>query len=273
MVTIFDFNQIQLARNCLCSSRSVNLSDAYHDFVALDSIALSTFLKFHPPILFLNLSGRGFGYHQFTRVKLFIQLLLLTWNGKTTACDNDIVFLRNPKELFSEDSHFEAMVEVPKLHFSRNYPWSALNVGFMRVLPSELSISVYRFWLIRALNNMRHLDQRALTNMLHKKEVFVEKSTAWFNISEYTSIPQLFKLRYYDPVFVQNGAMMRSMAPQFRELAHQRHISEPYVCHLSYIRPKDKIKVFVESGLWFLARQNDVCSELPDKRLYQKWKK
>jgi hypothetical protein len=62
MVTIFDRTQIQLARNCLRSSRSVNLSDRYHVFVSLDSIALSAFLKFHPPVLVLNLAGRGFGY-------------------------------------------------------------------------------------------------------------------------------------------------------------------------------------------------------------------
>jgi hypothetical protein len=272
MVTIFDFKQITLARNCLCSSRSVNLSDTYHVFIALDSIALSAFLKFHPPILFLNLSGRGFGYHQLTRVKLFIQLLLLSWNVEATVCDTDLVFLRNPRELFTEDSHFEAMVEVPKLDFPRNYPWSALNVGFMRVLPSELSITLYRHWLIRALKNMNTLDQHALSNMLYKKEVFVEKSTVWFNISEFTSIQQLFKLRYYDPLFVQNGVMMRSMASQFRELARRRNISEPYICHLSYIRPQSKIKVLVESGLWFLAPQDRSCSALPDKRLYQKWK-
>jgi hypothetical protein len=162
----------------------VNLSDTCLVFVALDSIALSAFWKFHPPILFLNLSGRGFGYHQFTRVKLFIQLLLLSWQVETTVCDNDVVFLRNPKELFAEDSHLEAMVEVPKLDFPRNYPWSALNVGFMRVLPSELSITVYRRWLIRALNDMRHLDQNALSGMLHNKEVFAVNSTVWFNVSE-----------------------------------------------------------------------------------------
>jgi hypothetical protein len=122
----------------------VNLSDRYHVFVALDSIALSAFLKFHPPLMFLNLSGRGFGHQQLTRLKHFIQLLLLSWHVETTACDNDLVFLRIPKELFSEDSHFEAMVEVSKLDFPRNYPWSALNVGFMRALPSKLSITVYR---------------------------------------------------------------------------------------------------------------------------------
>jgi hypothetical protein len=115
MVTIFDSKQIQLARNCLCSSRSVNLSDRYHVFVALDSIALSAFLKFHPPVLFLNLSGRGFAYQQLTRVKHFIQLLLLSWNVETTVCDNDLVFLRNPKELFSADSHLKTWLKSQSL--------------------------------------------------------------------------------------------------------------------------------------------------------------
>jgi hypothetical protein len=108
----------------------------------------------------------------------------------------------------------------------------------MQALPSELSITVYRHWLIRALNDMRHLDQSALSKMLHKKEVFAVNSIVWFNVSDYTSTPQLFKLRYYDPLFVQNGVMMTSMAPQFRELARQRNICEPYICHLSYICPK-----------------------------------
>jgi hypothetical protein len=92
--------------------------------------------------------------------------------------------------------------------------------------------------------------------MLQNKEVFAANSIVWFNVSHYTSIPQLFKLRYYDSLFVQNGIMTTNMASQFRELARQRNISEPYICHLSYIRPENKIRVSVESGLWFLAPQN-----------------
>jgi hypothetical protein len=273
MVTVFDRKQVQLARNCLCSSKAVNLSEAYHIFIALDDFARAALLPLCPGVLFLNLSGRGFDYYQFCRVKLFIQLLLLFWNVETTACDDDLVFLKNPKELFREQSHIEAMIQTASLDFPRHYPWSSLNIGFMRVLPNEIAIALYQKWLNQALAKGRDLSQLALTNMLDKREVLVRDDTAWFNVSEYVSMNELFSLRYYDPLHVQNGVMMTSMARQFANMARQRNIGEPYVCHLSWIISRRKIQVFVNAGLWFLNANGDTCSTGPDKRLYDKWKK
>jgi hypothetical protein len=272
MFTIFDQKQLKLTRNCFCSSRSVRLSDNYHIFIALDPIAFSAFMPMHGAVLFLNLSGRGFAYYQFCRVKLVIQLLLLFWNVEATACDNDIVFLRNPKELFREESDCEATIEKPVLNFPRDYPWSLMNIGFMRVLPSQFTIALYQQWLIRALIHMGTLSQNALTQMLRNRQVYVLKSTAWFNVSEYVSGVHLFGWRYYDPLFVQNGAMMKRMVGRQGVQARQRNIREPYICHLSFVLPREKIKLFIESGLWFLTPDNETCGPLPDKRLYRVWK-
>jgi hypothetical protein len=272
MFTVFDKKQLKLTRNCLCSSKSVQLSDDYHIFIALDPIAFLAFRPMHPAVLFLNLSARGFAYFQFCRVKLFIQLLLLFWNVEATACDNDLVFLRNPKELFREESDCEATIQKATLDYPLNYPWSVVNIGFMRVLPSEFAITVYQQWLIRALVRMGELSQDALTQMLQGRTVYVIQSTVWFNVSGYVSGNQLFGLRYYDPLLVQNGAMMRKMVSQQGIQARQRNITEPYICHLAWVVPREKIKVFVESGLWFLASDGETCGPIPDKRLYWEWK-
>jgi hypothetical protein len=220
----------------------------------------------------LNLSARSFAYYQFCRVKLFVQLLLLFWNVEATACDNDIVFLRNPRELFHEESDCEATIQQAMLDFPRGYPWSIVNIGFMRVLPSELAITVYQQWLIRALVQMGELSQDALAQMLQNRIVYVANLTAWFNVSEYVSGNRLFGLRYYDPLLVQNGRMMKRMVIQQGVQARQRNITEPYICHLAWIVPREKIKLFMESGLWFLTQDNQKCGQIPDKRLYQEWR-
>jgi hypothetical protein len=273
MFTIFDAQQLLLARNCLCSSRSVGLPDDYHIFIALDEISLSGLSLMHTSTLFLNLSGRGFGYFEFCRAKLFVQALLLFWGVEATMCDNDLVFLRDPRELFREESDFEAMVQNPEeLTFSPSYPWWRVNVGFMRCLPSELGIVVYRQWLERMLSDMTVLDQNFLQRMLQSSFVFATNSTAWFNLSKDTSRNELFALRYYDPLHVQNGAMMTRFRSEFTELARTRHVREPYACHLAYIVPQKKIRVFVESGLWFLSPGNDTCGVRPAKHIYDPWK-
>jgi hypothetical protein len=226
----------------------------------------------HREVLFLNLSGRGFTYCHFCRVKIFIQLLLLLWNVEVTVCDNDIVFFRNPKDLFREESDCEAAVEKATLRFPRNYPWSLVNIGFMRALPSEFTITLYQQWLIRALIHMNRLSQGALTQMLRNRTVYVIESTAWFNISEYVAGDHLFGLRYYDPLHVQNGVMMRKMVSQHSMQARHKNISEPYICHLAWVSPRQKLKVFMESGLWFLTPNGEACGPTPDKRLYREWK-
>jgi hypothetical protein len=148
-----------------------------------------------------------------------------------------------------------------------------MNVGFMRVIPSEVSIKVYKAWMVQALDEMRGLDQNALTKMLQHRLISTNNLTAWFNVSQYIASNQPFSLRYFDPLFVQNGAMMSGTAKNlFASLARKRGITEPYVCHLSYIRPQDKIHVFQRSGLWYLAQSDDKCGPPPDKRLYLAWR-
>jgi hypothetical protein len=127
--------------------------------------------------------------------------------------------------------------------------------------------------MIRALLRMEELSQTALTQMLENRVVYVVESTAWFNVSKYFSGNQLFGLRYYDPLLVQNGAMIKRMVSQQDIQARQRNISEPYMCHLAWVLSREKIKVFMRSGLWFLTSDGLSCGPIPDKRLYQEWQR
>jgi hypothetical protein len=273
MFTIFDERQLALTRNCLCSSRSVGLPENYHLFIAMDTVALSGLLPLCPSTLFLNMSGRGFRYDEFCRVKAFVHLLLLSWDIETTVCDNDLVFLQNPRFLFREESDFEAMVhDGGYFEFSKGYPWWSMNVGFMRCLPSELGIAVYQRWLVRMMENMGPLDQDFLQAMLRPRFVRSENATAWFDLSNETSRNEAFRLRYYDPFLVQNGDMMIRFRRHYARIARIRGIKEPYLCHLSFVIPRHKIRVLVDSGLWFVTPGNDKCGAAPDKRFYRSWK-
>jgi hypothetical protein len=127
--------------------------------------------------------------------------------------------------------------------------------------------------MIQALLRMEDLSQKAFSQMLENRVDYVVKSTAWVNVSKYVSVNELFGLRYYDPLLVQNGAMMKRMVSQPGVRVHQRNISETYICHLAWVVSREKIKVFMNSGSWFLTSEGPTCGPLPDMRLYQEWQR
>jgi hypothetical protein len=270
MFTIFDLRQLTLARNCLCSSRSVGLPANYHLFIALDEVAFAGLYPMNSGTLLLNLSGRRFGYPQFTRMKPLLHLVFMMWDIEATSCDDDIVFLRDPRELFREESNMEGTIEDRQLEFGKNFPWWVVNVGFVRVLPSSTSIAVYKTWIFHAINT-KDLDQDSLHRILQRGLLFARNETACFNVKGRFLVDGLFCLRYYDPLLVQNGWLMRERKHS-AELARIRKIREPYVCHLSWIEPAAKINFLKNSGLWFLSDDNLTCGVLPDKRLYAAWR-
>jgi hypothetical protein len=232
--------------------------------------------ELNPSTLFLNLSGRGFGYDQFCKTKMFVHMQLLLWNVEATVCDDDIVFLKNPTELFREESHFEVMAEHEEPKFHAGYRWQKFNVGFMRVIPSELSIMMYEKWIRRAYPNTKIRDQTSFHRILESLRR-AGKPGQWSAVQSYRTQELLgkredLKIRFHDPLLVSNCGTLTSKRSQAEQVARERNINEPHVVHMAYIEPWDKIRFLAKNGLYFLD-EDEKCGGKPDKRLFRSWKK
>jgi hypothetical protein len=272
MLTVFDHSQLILTRNLLCSSRLVGLKSNYHIFVAFDEIALSGLLPLNPLTLLCNVSGRGFGYHEFCRLKLLVQIIVLRAGIVVTICDTDVVILRDPRELFVDDAHFEAMIEYAILEIDGKGSGPFLNVGFMRTIPSVMTLTLFENWARNTMNPMKALEQDVLHQMLGSYKSVVKQSITMFNLSQLGINNELLRLRYFAGEFVQNGDMILNYKKVYSERARSRNVHEPYVCHLSYVPASDKIPTFMDWGLWFLGAGNHTCGCVPDKRVYADWR-
>jgi hypothetical protein len=118
-------------------------------------------------------------------------------------------------------------------------------------------------------------DQFAIQHLIRKSKVISRKGpTVLLNISHLVDSRNANRpfVRYsYDPVYVQHGDMMSWLPKYYAWLAGQRNISLPYVCHLAWVLPGDKIGFFKARGLWFLASDNLRC-EKPGMQFYRNWK-
>jgi hypothetical protein len=187
---------------------------------------------------------------------------------ESIACDTDVVFLQNPQLLFSEDSDFEVMAEEPVPDFNSDFDFSVFNVGFMRVRPSEIAISVYQAWFRAALDRLEILDQEAFTALL--KPFRPERSLNQiqvYNVTELLGQSAVLRMKFYHPLLVINGRLMRGLFGSATEVALARRIRRPCVCHLSWVKREEKMAVFEEKGLVFWAGKCVV----PEQKAFAAW--
>ena len=264
MFTIFNHNHANFAHNLLCSSAAVGVPTNFHIFIAMDAKSFQRFKELRRDVLFFDASKRNFQYEQFCKVKLFIQYQLLLWRVESVICDDDIVFLKNPLDIFREESHFEFATECIAAKFGPGYDYDKFNVGLMRVIPTRSSILVYERWMREAIPNWRVIDQDIFQEVMRPLRV-INKT----NIQVYRLPSMEFVVfRYYDPLDVMNGGLIRQ---NFMQLIHEvqlKQVTKPFAVHASWV-PQDQKRVFMDDQrLWFL-RQGNCASDLIPKTFPQ----
>jgi hypothetical protein len=277
MFTIFNLDHVSQAKNLLCSSIQVGLPRNYHVFIGLDSFAIVEMRKMGiNPILF-DVSDRKYGYYEICKLKGHIHIRLLLWNVETTVCDTDIVFLKDPRRLFKERSHFEVGDENAVFNWSlSHYNYDNFNVGFMRVLPSVMSIQVYQKWAfaLRQVDGM--LDQMVLHGLLapYRKQS-IKGPLQFYDIRnligrDKPAPNETFKIRWYGQLRVHNGGSMWMTVDQARDAAIKKGVNMPHVVHFCFMPPADKRPFAENAGLWFLEWGEQSC-RIPDMRFFKPW--
>jgi hypothetical protein len=269
MFTIFDGAQVDFAKNLFCSSQMVGLPTSYHVFVALDKQAYDEMKPMNPSVLLLDFAGRGFRYPEYCRAKMFVHMTLLLWDIEATVCDDDIVFLKDPRELFSETAHFQISPFSGETEFNETFPFHKFNIGFMRVLPTELSILVYQKWLRGAMKATKTWSQAVFYSMMAKaREPGNFGAFQRYSMDSVLGIKEAFLMKWFDPILVSNAATVQRESAA--RIARRRRINEPYVMHAAWIPGPKKLEFMKQSGLWFLNEQG-VCGEIPDRRVFANW--
>jgi hypothetical protein len=278
MFTLFNVKHVFLARNLLCSSMAAGLPHNYHIFIGLDRLAVQEMRSMNISALLLDVSDRNFEYYGFCKLKAHVQYRLLMWNVETTVCDDDIVFLKDPRALFREESDYEVSDEIRVFNFtSGDYRYDDFNVGFMRVLPSELSIQVYQKWLIAVVLVTGIIDQTIFHRVLGPyRDRSIRAQIQQYNMTGLLAnddpVPtRLLKIRWFDPLDVHIGGAMLDGRQRAREAALRRGVLEPYVVHFACIGPDGKRPFAEETGLWFLEKGEMKC-KVPSKRFFDSWK-
>lgn len=260
MFTIFDCRQAELAANLLCSSRAVGVPANLHVFIALDKQAQEKLLPHCPNVLLCDVSGRGYKYDEFCRLKMFVQYRLLLWGVETVVCDDDVVILRNPIELFRQQSHFELSTECQAAAFGASYSYDRFNVGFMRAIPTVASISAYEYWIRSAVPTHTVLEQDVIQRVMKPLKISGNS-----NIQKYR-LPtgQRVVFRYYEPTDVVNGGLLRDNRLALVRHLRRRGSEKPFVVHEAWIGPAQKIPFLKSMGLWFLVSGRCNVSSVPE---------
>lgn len=259
--TLFNDGHFGLALNLLCSSRAAGVPSNMHLFIALDKQAREKMLPHYPNVMLLDISGRGYKYHQFCRVKMFVHYQLLLWGIEAVVCDDDLVILRNPLELFREQSHFELSTECRCAAFGPGYDYNKFNIGFMRVIPTVTSILTYEYWIKVAVPRHKILEQDVIQWFMKPLKVSGNSDIQEYRLP--TGDHVVF--RYFEPTDVMNGGLIRTNWTAMVREVRRRGVEKPYVVHAAWIQPRQKYSFLKSMGLWFLRDEKCDASMIPKR--------
>jgi hypothetical protein len=253
MFTIFDSAHIALAMNLYCSSAAVGLDRAFHLFIALDARAHRAMRAVNPAAVLLDVEARAFRYEQFCKFKLVVHYHLLLLGVDTTICDDDAVFLRSPLELLADGVDVQVASEGGDRDFGPAFDHLQFNVGFLRVVPSELTIELYNRWLREAIPDSHRLDQAVLAQLLAPYRLARQPGpTQSYQMRELLGRDALLRVMWFDPLAVANGLVYYMESALTRPFAVLRGIVQPHVVHLAWIQQEDKMAVLKAKELWVL---------------------
>lgn len=272
MFTMFNIKHLDLAMNLYCSSVSAGVPANFHIFITLDKDAFEAMKSFvtDREVVFMDVADRKYEYEQFCKVKLFMQYQLLLWGVEATICDDDLVIIKNPMNIFETNtSHFEVSTESIRYEFDPTYDFDEFNVGFMRAIPSETTIRLYKKWLAAAVPNSSEIDQKVLHAILRpvRRHIGVNQYQ-YYNLASITGVRETLVIRFYDPLDVVNGGVFHWNKNDARAAARRRKIAEPYVVHLAWITQLQKRPVLTRHRLWFY---NMKCGERPAGAAFEEW--
>jgi hypothetical protein len=268
MITLFDLSHVNFASNLFCSSMAVGVSPSFHIFISLGRKAYNRMVTLNPNVLLFDIGSREFQYEQFCKFKLVVQYSILLMNIDTTICDDDIAFFKNPTELLVDGIDIQVGSEAGDRTFGSTFDHTQFNVGFFRVVPSELTVALYNKWLRTAIPDSTTSDQAVFAQMITPyKHPGGTGPIQTYDLMPLLGMRNTLRVMWFDPLAVVNGRVYYLEPEETAVVARQLRITQPYVFHMSWIKPEMKQVALYAKDLWFI--DEDRC--IANKKLPQPW--
>ena len=263
MITILNEKQFNLALNLLCSSQITKIPQFFHLFIATDKAAYEKMCNFKKELILFDVEDRKYTYLNYCKIKLFIIYYLVSVGVETTICDADIVFLKNPMNLFEETSIIEWSPEGIAVSFDCTKPpfeYHRWNVGFMRIKPCLASLLILQKWIFLAIPNSKQITQIVFHGMMKSGVIKSKSPIQTFNLSAIIGIPGFLTARFYNPLEIVNGGIANNT--QFIHELKKNNIEKPTLVHAAFYSNPKKIPFFRINKLYLLDNETNKCPNI-----------
>ena len=225
--------------------------------------------QFKKELILFDIEERRFTYENFCKFKLFLLYYLVSVGVETTICDADVIFLKNPMNVFEESSIIEWGAEGTAVSFDCTSPpfeYHRWNVGFLRFKPCLASLLIIQKWIYLAIPNSRDLDQVVFSRMMQEGVIQSRTPIQTYDLMPIIGIPGNLTGRFYSPLEVVNGGIAGNYL--FMQELKKQNIEKPTLVHAAYYTNPRKIPFFRSKKLYLLVNDTSKCPNLDNVPFY-----
>ena len=131
------------------------------------------------------------------------------WNTEYINFDSDTVFLKEPYDVFKDESDYEVQCDSKEYYRipinETRIPWQ-VNLGVHKVHPSSAVLKLYPMYLRKMYETPKMQDQNTLRQLLKPyKKKWINNDTFIINTTKYLGVdnPNM-TMRFLDPMIVTN---------------------------------------------------------------------
>jgi hypothetical protein len=269
MVSVFNSAHTRLALNCFCSTLAAGIPPNFHVWIALDSSSFRAMLPFKRDVLLCDISSRNFTLENHQRFKDSIGYYVIAMGVDLIWSDADVIFIKNPMELFRSSSLMEVSSDWMALDFDPLYDYTQFNIGFMRIISCKRSVLLWSRLLRIALADTSALEQTMMCDSLKLLRITPNQTP----IQQYRMKPQhgmdaVYSIRFYHPFEVMNSGLFVRNREEAFAFARAKRYGKPWVIHLAYLGEDEKEPALNDADLWFYdgkqCIKNPPGAEFPD---------
>lgn len=168
---------INFTLNSLCSLKFVETQPNQHITIALDNETYEALLKINETVILyksnftkkLVNNNQIVNFYDIIKIRPTVIHQFLMWNTEFINFDSDTVFLKNPYDVFKDESDYEVQCDS-KEYYQIPYnvtpvPWQ-VNLGVHKVHPSPLILKLYPMYLKKMYISPKMQDQNVLRQLL-----------------------------------------------------------------------------------------------------------
>lgn len=266
--TVTNHGQIHFAKNWYCSLISTGFNKNSIIIIAVDKKSYTELRQMNIPSIYLpsNFTSDCVNnqkiilFYEIVKLRPTILHQLLLWDVETILSDADIVFFKNPNELFNRKTDFEVQSDSKFFYnydiyheYTNNtseYKW-AVNLGFYKVYPTEEVLKIIQIWFPLMYNSPKLVDQKAFRNSLKLNRIIMNTEDGLVSVSK-NSNSKIY-IHVLDPMLAVNaGGIYQDGKINWRSEAKRRNLTEPVLCHYFHLGSnKAKYSLMIQNNQIF----------------------